>query len=1302
VVVWGVLVTWVLPLASEQELSAKWQSYFAKAQEAVEEDRFDQAVEHYEFGLKEREKIPLAIRVDADIALATLLVDGAKSMIGDPIDRAEDLYVEALELSKNVPELHLIVRNSFGVFLLKLSSYSRARDIFYEVVTEARSLRIDNSELAVFMYNYGQALEHNDEFGEALSAYLSSYEADPLFQPAAESVWRLALLADPSSGIRAGNSLVARALENLNLSDANDYLVRILSNSDWCADDNLGETMVLLARFFEVTSLPLGEFRERWEASLDTLRKEAPRQVALKAEAILDAYSSRISQCLGPDDLRRRYPLWSLSDFQIFSEFMSALADEAVQQGDGADALAKYLLAACFDPLNESNNFHLANFLLEDQVEFARFKEMRRTISPELHAAVGSGFETMGMNDLALNAYLAAAHASDSPPSIAKYMEKVFKVASYDQRANIIDLKDILLVKAREDEEPVHAYEKQASGVTFAVAKFGSVPNSRGSLSLVSLVASSTLQNHLSVADNEGGKAPVATGEDPQPRNENIVTDDLVTAKFSELDAAPFYYAIDALEAINIVAESNDTMREVSGPLINLVTKRPAGHWAASASYTFLPDELQGDGSAKMLSEGLVEEPNLTARNRIRESEEVGAQAGGPIFKNKSSPMVWASHNESTLSTTVLGGALFTDKVKNSALKVVPWSSGSSMFLLSLSKAKLEDSGVGAGILRRPDATSTQVGRSEDWRAEFRKKLTAAEFLVRYSRAVGDLEQGLVPEGSLGAMSLDADGVWHGDSRHGESSYTADFLELSGSMPDQSEKIWRNSRFGVKVMDARNFLFVSTGSLNASYINRRNAGGDVDIARFYRSGSMRSDLSEYALWGSGAVTAKRLSLDIGLRYEIQNGSARQGVVVANPIVPNLLPGTSVPAMDRVVDWKSWSPRVGISYLSKKDIAVQVGYARFYSPLRASYVQRVSALSPGYIEYGFQDENGNDFLDQNELASLAFLTASGVDPLNTAGVSPNLNDSDLKPETTDELSLGIDKKLAGGLEVRLSSAFRRTRDVLELRRLIRDNSGETRLARRDDYALDGLRGVLLPDGSRSMVSLFSLKPGLSPTGGSLLTNGDRWQDYFDVRLELAKEVSDGGRLRALFAYQSSEWGIGPQFSAFDDPTSAAQSTASSGVSTADQDGDIVVRQLLGLERPRDVNLGGEWSFGLNGSVRIPYGARLGANINYRSGGPLPYYITVIADDGIERNIRAVGRADSFRLPDFWLVDVRLEKTVEVRDSSITLSIECFNLLNESAALQRNLQLNGPQPDFLAKTLNARAIRVGLQLGVDRKD
>ena len=85
------------------------------------------------------------------------------------------------------------------------------------------------------------------------------------------------------------------------------------------------------------------------------------------------------------------------------------------------------------------------------------------------------------------------------------------------------------------------------------------------------------------------------------------------------------------------------------------------------------------------------------------------------------------------------------------------------------------------------------------------------------------------------------------------------------------------------------------------------------------------------------------------------------------------------------------------------------------------------------------------------------------------------------------------------------------------------------------------------------------------------------------------------------------------------------------------------------------------------------------------------------DGINRSVLVSPEVDTFRTDDIFTADLRIEKEFRTAgNTSMTLSLDGFNMLDESYVLQRLRNLSSGSADNLQETLSPRVYRLGVRL------
>jgi len=229
---------------------------------------------------------------------------------------------------------------------------------------------------------------------------------------------------------------------------------------------------------------------------------------------------------------------------------------------------------------------------------------------------------------------------------------------------------------------------------------------------------------------------------------------------------------------------------------------------------------------------------------------------------------------------------------------------------------------------------------------------------------------------------------------------------------------------------------------------------------------------------------------------------------------------------------------------------------------------------------------------------------------------------------------------------------------------------------------------LPDGTPYSVPYYDLRPGLSPTGGTLLVNGDRRQRLLGSTLEWRQRLARRWTARGRLLWQDWRWQLGPTYRRYADPSAA--------LVDGNYDGQPVAGESP-LPGGRPVYLSSHWAFDLSAAVQLPGAVSAAVEINGRQGVPLAYYRTVARDLAGPVDLRLTDRVDAFRSDDLVTFDARLDKEIAAgSDLNLAVSLEGLNLLASGQVLRRETNLGVGRANFVDEVMTPRLLRLGLKL------
>jgi hypothetical protein len=850
-------------------------------------------------------------------------------------------------------------------------------------------------------------------------------------------------------------------------------------------------------------------------------------------------------------------------------------------------------------------------------------------------------------------------------------------------------IRDVINVTA---ESPLLDERKQNTGSNVSASDLSKVPTARDPWSLLSQ-APGVIVDRVNVGGNESGQQSSFLGSGSGGRDNVFAVDGVVLTDMNAVGGSAVYYDFGAYEEVQFTTSSTDVTVATAGVTINQVTKRGTNDWRAQVRYLRTDGDWQSD-------------PELADGSRIDSVEEQGADIGGPVLKDHL--WIWGSYGESDIRN-LAQGTLQLDRTKlrdfNSKMNY-QFGSKDSGVLHYWRNNKLKF-GRGASPTRAPETTLDQTTPSKIWKFE-NTILPSSTFSSTILVSRNDGAFTLDPQGGLDAdIFRDENDVLHGtnfqfaqtariDQAKVDNDYflnvgsTSHQLKFGGSFREQenhSGTVWPRGKL------------VTSGQL----LDLESLGFPAETAQviFPRNRKVNYKTAYGALWVQDSISADRLTVNAGVRLDKQYGSNLPAADPGNPLAQGFLPAIDFQGNHAGgFSWKTISPRVGATYALGEDRSTLLrgSFSRYAEQLGQNpLIGRVNPLGYSYAYFYFTDANRNLVLDPGEVASLEFSYAGGIDPDNPASLSsPNVNDRNLTPAITDEVTFGVDHGFTQNFAANLNFTFRNIHDIPERRLLVRDEAGNLRQATRADYAPDisedrpdGLVHTTLPDGTPVGIPVFHLRDGLEPTGGGFYTNGDREQDYKGVSLTLTRRLANRWSARGAFTYNDWKWKMGKKFRSFDDPNDAILD------GLGNSDGNDTFFEPGGKG---DVFAGSKWSFSTYALYQIapdrPWGFNCAGSVNGRQGFITPPSVRYNSGAG-GINLQLTKDISRFRNPNVITVDARLEKDFHLGSFDLNVGIDGFNLTNESYVLQRERNSLAEDTYFsVVETLSPRVFRAGV--------
>ena len=859
-------------------------------------------------------------------------------------------------------------------------------------------------------------------------------------------------------------------------------------------------------------------------------------------------------------------------------------------------------------------------------------------------------------------------------------------------------------------ESPLLDERKIQAGTTVSQIELEKIPTARDPWSILTQ-SPGVVSDRINVGGNESGQQAVFLAGGQGSSENTFAVDGVVITDMAAIGSSPTYYDFDQFEEMQVSTGGSDITAITGGVTLNLVTKRGTNEPRGSARY-FLTDSdkmlgLFGEAEPDIEDELAPGQTAVGAGNRINEIVDYGFEAGGPIVADRL--WLWGTYGRNDIKQFVASGDPDNTLLENSALKLNGQIATNNSAVASFNRGDKIKTGRDAGRTRPPETTFNQTGPTELWKLEDTHIFNSSFYLTGlYSFVDGGFA--LAPQGGSAPEVLwDASGIWRNSFRGGGSDRDTTGYQVDGSYFFTTGNMDHELKFGGSwrefevesdfVWPGGRNLFVAHGA--AWGIDYSEWPTNTHAIQARRAGPAPTVLEYTGVWAQDTLTVDRFTLTGGLRYDLQDGRNEPATVAANAGFPDILPALTFEGNDAGFEWETISPRLGATYAlgEARQTLLRASYARFAEQLQTADVTRLNPVGAAYAYLYFTDLDNDLRFDAGEPTEL--IGTAGFDPRNPLALTnANRNDPNLDPQTTDELILGVEHSLLPELVVGVQGTYRLITDVLETRRLL-DSAGCSEAGRvagfcvatRDDYELRGNVTGTLPDGSAFNVPVYQLRSAVNSrrTGGQLLVNSDAEREYLGLNVNFTKRLSNRWMARGYFNWAEATWNLDDGFFTYDDPTDLAGS--------ADDDGEVFAEQSLGSGNKGDVWLQSSWSANLNGLYQVapdrPWGFNFAANLFAREGYPLPYIVSAAAREGAK--LVAVSGFDDFRTDDIFTIDLRVEKDIAFAENlSATVSLDCFNVMNENYVLQRERRMDLTTANYLDETLSPRIYRLGFRL------
>jgi hypothetical protein len=864
-------------------------------------------------------------------------------------------------------------------------------------------------------------------------------------------------------------------------------------------------------------------------------------------------------------------------------------------------------------------------------------------------------------------------------------------------------------------EAPLLDVRKAGTGATITKVELEKVPTGRDPWVILQQTPG-VLIDRINVGGNESGQQSNYVGKGTVSNQSTWNVDGVNITDVGALGSSPTYYDFDSFEEMQITTGGTDPRIQTPGVQLNMVTKRGTNDIKGSARYFNTGNSLQAD--PRIPSEA---KSYLARVNQIDNIDDYGAEVGGPIIKDKL--WLWGAYSNQQINlltaTLLSSGARFLDKTKleNENLKInaQPFASNSLSFSDSYgNKVKL---GRNIGPTRFPETAWNQsdhydggAGSLTDptlWKLEDTQIVNPnLYFTGLYSKVQGGFR--LIADNGTGCKDLacglnslpsffGTDGAFHRtyesyDTIRPQTQYRIDssaFL-TTGSINHELK-----FGFGYRKADVRSISVWPGDQYTVDF------GDGTGGAYLFRPTDFTYSVKTNDAYVGDTVMLGNLTMQAGLRYDLQKGSVAGGSIKGNSVLGAAYPPISWNAITGL-KWDSISPRLGLTYTlgADKKTLLRAAYSRYVDQMGGSLVYHVSPGGYQYLYYYFNDKNGNHIADPGELTDFQF--AVGVDP-NKVTVANQLFrwDTNMKPPHTDELILGFEREIMSDFSVGVNGTYRKLDDFIW--NAAEKTQGAGNFYTSADYE-PHTTVAKLPNGESKTLTYYLLKAGIPAPIYYVITNRpDYNQTYEGLELTATKRMSNRWMLRGNITLQDWKQHVGA--AGIIDPTRNRGAAAGAGANPGwvtgcitCNDSEVLQGSGSGSGAKGGVYINSKWAYNLTGVYQIPVvETSLGFNLTGRQGYPIPYVQRINAGAEGFKYVLAEDDTDTFRHQNLTELDLRLAKDIHVSRAGLTLSVDAFNILNKNTVLQRDVRrLSLSTSNHITEIQSPRVFRLGARV------
>jgi outer membrane receptor protein involved in Fe transport len=477
-----------------------------------------------------------------------------------------------------------------------------------------------------------------------------------------------------------------------------------------------------------------------------------------------------------------------------------------------------------------------------------------------------------------------------------------------------------------------------------------------------------------------------------------------------------------------------------------------------------------------------------------------------------------------------------------------------------------------------------------------------------------------------------------------------------------------NFKFGFEAGNNYNpyVQYVNQG-INAIYDN----GVPVEVVAFNTPFTAKTYFRDTSAYVQDTWTVKRrLTLNLGLRYDRYTSYYPKQSSDPNLVFPDLFPPTTFPASGNLVTWNNVAPRLGVAYdlTGRSTSVIRASWGRFYKMEGTGIVENVNPIGFASKTFLWNDSNGDSIPQESEWKV--------GDPIGATGGAVGTHiDPNLGRPYSDQLSINYEQQVWGDLRLGAAYYFRKKKNSIGISNLAAPSSAY------NPVTTDNHGAPILNPLTGDPLTLYNLDPALVGQFNSVITNIPELDDnaYHGVEFTANKRMSNKWQLLAGFTVQRQKGAFGrgysddAYFDNFNDPNF-----------------DI-------NRRDNYLNSDATYVFKVDSTYELPWKFGSSVSLQHYTGYPIQP-IGFLGGDFLNQGSEQIilQPAGIVRLPNVNLLNLRFSREFAIKDRfKIKPLVDLFNLTNSQTVIS---EVNSVGGSYLrpSNTINPFIMRIGLKI------